>query len=98
MDDSKMEDRVFKAAVFGKIAGPPQSEFQKQVDAERKRQIEDLGYTAEHDDAHGADRLLHMAKEHEVRGEYVQATALRRAADDVIKRRKARQPRNGADI
>ena len=66
--------------------------FQEQVTDERKRQIEELGYTAEHDDAHGADRLIHMAKQHEVRGEYVQATALRRAADDVIERRKNRQP------
>lgn len=51
------------------------AEFEVAVSAERQRQIE-KGYTAEHDDKHGARHLINWAAENVVNGKPVRALAL----------------------
>jgi hypothetical protein len=63
-----------------------QGVFDEAVKAERLRQIYELGYSPEHDDQHGAERLLSLAQEYFAKGETVKGSALIVAAQDVMLR------------
>jgi len=60
--------------------------FNEAVKKERLRQIHELGYSPEHDDNHGVDRLLTLAQKYFGKGETVKGSALIVAAQDVILR------------
>lgn len=65
----------------------PIPEFLTLVAAERRRQVESHGYTAQHDDAEGPTHLFHWANYYWVKGDVVAAAALAEAAREALGRR-----------
>lgn len=66
-----------------------QKEFDRAVQAERRRQVE-MGYDAAHDDAHGLEHLRQWELVYAARGELIKSRAIGEAIKEHIARNERR--------